>query len=291
VKTLAAFAAALGLALAPAGAAAQAAWGLGPIGNAASRQMPAQSRLAGGHRNVNYDGRWTYARIAYQSTNLFNLGGMFSGRGGRGGYDPKWDHDYPNADMNFPSILAAITNLRPRTDGTIALLADDPDLFKFPFAYLCEVGFWGPTDSEVLALRKYLTKGGFLIVDDFDGDQYFRNFVEQMRRIIPNAVPVPLTQSHPIFDAFYRIKSLDAFINPTPGGGGGGGQGRNGWDKPAFYGIFENNDPTRRMYAIVNHNYDVSELWKYSATGRFAVDETNEAYKLGINYVIYSLTR
>ena len=43
----------------------------------------------------------------------------------------------------------------------------DPELFKFPVAYLVEPGFWYMSESDVTNLRAYLLKGGFLIVDDF----------------------------------------------------------------------------------------------------------------------------
>ncbi len=265
-------------------AAAQGPWGLGPIGTTESRGMPAISRLARGHQNVNYDGRWTYARIAFTARGGANF--LF---GGRGGGDPLWDHDYPNSDRNMPTILAAITNLRARSDGSVIVRADDPDLFRFPFAYICEVGGWMPTDPEVTALRAYLIKGGFLIVDDFDGPAALENFLQHTRRILPNAALVPLAATHPIFDAFYRITDFSIFVN-----NGGGGAFRRGGARgyePGFYGIFEDNDPTKRMLMVVNHNFDVSELWEYSGTGLFPVAETNEAYKLGINYIMYTLTR
>jgi hypothetical protein len=60
---------------------------------------------------------------------------------------------------------------------------------------------------------------------------------------------------------------------------------------PEFYGYFEDNDPKKRMLAMVNFNSDLAEYWEWSATGQFSVDLTNEAYKLGVNYIIYGLTR
>jgi hypothetical protein len=59
---------------------------------------------------------------------------------------------------------------------------------------------------------------------------------------------------------------------------------------PKYYGLFEDNDPRRRMMAIVNYNNDLAEYWEWSAQGYFPVDTSNDAYKLGVNYVIYGLT-
>jgi hypothetical protein len=135
-----------------------------------------------------------------------------------------------------------------------------------------------PSDNEVEGMRNYLLKGGFLVIDDFEGNHWY-NFEEQMRRVLPTLRPIPLTQSHPIFDSFYRIESLD-YENASYGG-----------RMAKFFGIFEDNDPARRMLAIVNYDYDVSEYWEHSDEGFFPVDLTNTAYKLGINYMIYSVSR
>ena len=56
------------------------------------------------------------------------------------------------------------------------------------------------------------------------------------------------------------------------------------------HGFYVDNDPTKRMLAVANHNNDLGELWEYSAEGFFPVDLTNEAYKFGVNYVMYAMT-
>ena len=43
--------------------------------------------------------------------------------------------------------------------------------------------------------------------------------------------------------------------------------------------------------ALANFNTDISEYWEWSDTGTFAIGGTTEAYKLGVNYIIYALTR
>ena len=44
------------------------------------------------------------------------------------------------------------------------------------------------------------------------------------------------------------------------------------------------------MLAIVNYDNDVSEYWEWSDTDQMPADLTNEAYKLGVNYLVYSMT-
>lgn len=213
-----------------------------------------------------YDGRFTFVRIKY----AVPAGGL----GFRG--DVPWSHDYARAERHFTKILSELSTLRVRTDASNVLAFDDPDLFKFPVAYMCEPGYWVPSDAEVLGLRNYLLKGGFLIVDDFVDNQWF-NFEEQMRRVLPDARLIPLTGDLPIFDSFYHIPSLE-YHHPYWG------------QESKFYGIFDQNDPHRRLMVIVNYNNDVAEYWEFSDTGMFPIDLSNDAYKLGVNYMIYGLT-
>ena len=57
-----------------------------------------------------------------------------------------------------------------------------------------------------------------------------------------------------------------------------------------WFGMFEDNDPQKRLIAIANNNHDLGELWEFSDTGYTPVDLSNEAYKLGVTYVVYAMT-
>lgn len=221
--------------------------------------------------NVPYDGRLTFVRVKYQMPE-------FGGGGFRGGRDIPWSHDYPRGERHFTKIVSELSSTRVRIDASNILTLDDPQLGKYPIAYMAEAGFWRPSDAEALGLRNYLAKGGFIIFDDFAGEHWM-NFEVQMKKVLPNLRPIALDLSHPIFDAFYRIKSLE-YDHPIYRGA-----------KSVFYGVFEQNDPKQRMLAIVNYNNDLSEYWEFSDTGMFPLDMSNDAYKLGVNYIIYALTR
>lgn len=64
---------------------------------------------------------------------------------------------------------------------------DDPELMKFPIAYLSEPGYWYPNDSEANGLRTYLEKGGFLIVDDPHFQHQWDVLEAAMRRVLPGS--------------------------------------------------------------------------------------------------------
>ena len=220
--------------------------------------------------NAPYDGRFTFARIQFAPR---GGGSDFFGRG-----DPKWSHDYPTAERNFSKIIVELSVMRPYMDGGNVFKLDDPELFKYPIAYLCEPGFWNPTEAEAAGLRAYLQKGGFIIFDDFFG-RHWQNFEAQMQRVLPQGRLVRVDPAHPIFDSFFHVEQ------PDHGFGSGGGRGA-----PEFWGIFEDNDPDKRLLAIVNFNNDIGESWEYSDTGMIPVDVTSVAYKLGMNYLVYGMT-
>jgi hypothetical protein len=217
---------------------------------------------AGRYGNIPYDGRFTFLRAQY------------AGYAG-------WAFDYPEMEQNLTTILEELTSIRPHVGQSNILTFDDPELFKYPIAYLSEPGYWYPSEPEVLGLRKYLEKGAFLIVDDFHFANEWAVFERAIRRVLPSARIDRLTVQHPIFNCFFAIKTLAV---PYPGGLGE--QGLMG----EFYGIHEDNDLTKRLMVVINYNMDIGDYMEWSATGVYAIAPTNEAYKLMINYIIYGLT-
>jgi hypothetical protein len=212
---------------------------------------------------VPYDGRFVIVRLWYPH---------YSG----------WSYDYPEMEENLSFILRDMTSLRMHPDGSNIFRMDDPALLDFPIAYLSEPGYWYPSESEALGLRTYLAKGGFLIVDDFHFDNEWRVFEAAMRQVLPEARIERLDVSHPVFNTFFEITSLDV---PYPGRLGESGL------MGEFYGIYEGNDPANRLLVVINYNMDVGDYMEHSGQGFYAVDPTNEAFKFGVNYFVYGLTR
>jgi hypothetical protein len=218
-----------------------------------------------------YDGRFSFVRIRYGSGDDL-AGGRFRRR------EPTWAHDFPRADFHFLKILSEITFVPAWVDQGNILTLDDPDLSLFPIAYMSEPGFWTMSEAEAAGLRAYLQKGGFLIFDDFRGN-HIQNLFAQMQQVLPGAQFKQLDATHPIFHSFFEINTLD------PRSGYYADMGDTEW-----WGIFEDNDPQKRLIAIANNNHDLGELWEFSDTGYVPVDLSNEAYKFGVNYVVYGMT-
>lgn len=229
----------------------------------AESQRRGRGRRAQIEPNVPYDGRFTFARIRYTQ-----------------GFRMAWSADYPLMERNFTTILAELTSMPLHTEGSNVHTLDDPELFKYPVAYLTEPGYWIPNDAEAKGLRDYLAKGGFLIVDDFYFGRQWSVFEQSMREVLPTARIVPLDVSHPIFNSFFQIESLDGMTHPASSDA-----------RAEYLGIFEDNDPSRRLLVIINYNNDIGDYMEWSGGGWYPVNLSNDAYKFATNYVIYGLSR
>jgi hypothetical protein len=210
--------------------------------------------------NAPYDGRFTFARIEY----------TVFGRSG-------WEFDYPTMERNLMSMMRYMTSLRPHVRESNIHRLDDPQLMKYPIAYLSEPGYWVPSESEAAGLRTYLAKGGFLIVDDFMRGEW-ANFERSMRMVLPKAKIERLTVSHNIFDSFFKLETLDMTYP------------HDRFLKAEFLGIHQDNDPKKRLMVIINYNNDIGDYMEHSGQGWWPVNTSNDAYKLAINYIVYGLT-
>lgn len=236
---------------------------------------------------------FTFVRIQYSS----GYGGRRGGRGYRGDFYGRggggWATDFPDSDLNFSWRLHQLTSLEVNPEPLVLELTD-PELVNYPFLYLIEPGR-GPmvlSDAEVQALRAYLLNGGFLMVDDFWGEEEWYNFYREIKRVFPDREPVELPLSHPIFHAVFDLKekpqipSIDVAM-------AGRSQGIT-WERPDarevhYKAIY---DDKGRMMAIICHNTDLGDGWEREGENEWYFHEFSEkkAYPLGINIVFYAMT-
>ncbi len=226
-------------------------------------------------KNIPYDGRFTFARVRYTPA----PGGTWAG--GR----PSWVHGYPLAEQNLMRIMKEVSLLDAHIDDMNVVTLEDPELFRYPILYIIEVGWWTLSDTGMKNLHDYLQKGGFLIVDDFKVEGWrglpgggWQPFEDNVKRVFPGVKFFEMSPSDPIFHSFFEITTLDEFPQAYTSG------------KAVFRGVYEDNDPRKRLQMIVNYNTDVSQYWEWSGRGLRPFDDTNEAYKLAVNYLMYGLT-
>jgi hypothetical protein len=226
--------------------------------------------------NTPYDGRLIFARIWYSGYYAYCPASAPYGNE----YSVGWAHDFPHPEENVTKMVNALSRIRSVAHGGNIFKFDDPELAKFPIAYLTEPGGWFPNPKEAADARNYLLKGGFLIVDDWRGPDATRNAWAALKAIFPALTPMRVPDSHAIFNAFYQIKNASSLLH---------NQNR-GYEPAEYWGIFEGNDLRGRLMVILDVNEDIKDYWVWSATGRDPIDMSNEAFKLGINYLMYALT-
>jgi hypothetical protein len=210
-----------------------------------------------------YDGRFTFTRVRY-------------GGWGRRGGGASWAHDYPDGDRHISQILEYVSTVNATLPETGVITLEDREIFRYPILYVSEPGFWRVSDDGARNLREFLLKGGFLILDDFEQEQW-NNMEAQVKRAIPEYDFVEIGPQHPIFSSFFAIRDIyvpHPFVHL----------------RPRYYAIFEDNDPSRRVMVLANWNADIAEYWEWSDRDLLPVDLSNEAYKLGVNYLVYGLT-
>jgi len=236
---------------------------------------------------------FTFVRLEYDSGYGGRGGYEYGGyRGGRGWGGGRWMTDWPDSDLNFSFRLQQLTALKVNPEP-ISLRVTDERVFDYPFLYMIEPGQLVFSEEEVVALRRYLLNGGFLMVDDFWGDSAWENVAIQFKRVFPDRDPMELPIEHEIFRCVYRltekpqVPSIHAWEGP---GSNVTWEWHDGDSKTVHYkGIF---DDKGRMMAILCHNTDLGDGWEREGmdSGYFHEFSEKKSYPMGINIVTYAMT-
>lgn len=176
------------------------------------------------------------------------------------------------------SLVNLLEGLRERT--TIPVAGDkeavvEPGsaaLFQYPFLFACGHGNMKFTPSEVANLRRYLTTGGFLWVDDDFGIE--PSFRREMKRIFPDAPVVELPHSHGIFHSLYDFPSGLPKIHEHSGG------------PPKAFGIVHDG----RLVVLLTFDTDIGDGLEDEEVHRDPPEKREMAMKAALNIVQYALT-
>jgi uncharacterized protein DUF4159 len=175
---------------------------------------------------------------------------------------------------SIPNLLKAInerTTLKVEpTEARISL--KDDRLWDHPFLHVTGHGTIKFSDAEVLRLREYLNRGGFLHVDDNYGlDESFRR---EIVRVFPDRplVDVPLT--HPVYHIVYDFPAGLPKVHEHDG-------------KPARgFGIFIGN----RLAVFYSYESDLGNGWEDPGTYNDPTALHEAALRMGVNLFVYAVT-
>ncbi|MDX1577512.1 MAG: DUF4159 domain-containing protein, partial [Gemmatimonadota bacterium] len=239
------------------------------------RPLPAQDALPDEtlQREADWGRDFYFTRAIYSG---------YRGWRGRG----SWAIDFPKADRQFLFILDRLLGLLDLYERENPVALDDPELRRYPFLYMLEVGNMDLTEAEVVGLRGYLEAGGFLVVDDFWGEREWANFAYHMSRVLPDRKIEPIPLEHEIFHQFYDIEEI--LQVPNVGNGVRGGPYTECWGcEPGVFGIF---DDRGQLMVVINFNTDLGDAWEWSENPYYPIDRSNYAYELAINLIIYAMS-
>jgi len=216
------------------------------------------------------DHEFSFARLVYQQGAMDDW--------------PRWQADWPEAEQHFSAGLLRLTEIDVAPDGVLVRMSDEK-LFDYPWLYVVEVGSLSLSAGDAANLREYLLRGGFLMVDDFHGAYEWRQFESVVALVFPDRSIQELDNNSEAFHVLYdlsrreQIPGIRALMNNRT------------WEKggrhPHWRGILDDNG---RLMVAINFNQDIGDAWEHADDARYPEPLTAQAYRLGINYVVYAMT-
>jgi hypothetical protein len=229
-----------------------------------------------------------FVRMEYTDLPQFHRRWGFASRDGRG--EGWWIVDWPDAEDHFSSGVQRLTRIAVGEPPHMRVT--DDRIFNYPWVYATQTGWWDLNDNEVVRLREYLLRGGFLVVDDFWGPEQWEIFRRTMERVLPGHPILDLRQTDSVMHVMYDIREKDRTSIPgtrhlrrapdghivvrQPAGA-----------EPAWRALC---DEQNRMVVAVNFNTDIGDAWEYADSPEYPEAMTSLAYRYGINYLIYAMT-
>ena len=197
---------------------------------------------------------------------------------------PRWQADWPEAEWHFSNGLDRLTRIDVHPEGVLVRL-DDDNIFDYPWIYAVEVGSLELSRSETARLREYLLRGGFLMVDDFHGQQQWQYFESAMRRVFPERPIRELESGTDSFEVLFPIDGREQIPGIRPL------MSNRTWEYggtiPRWRVI---TDDQNRVMVAINFNMDLGDAWEHADDSRYPQRYSSLAYRIGTNYVLYAMT-
>lgn len=207
---------------------------------------------------------------------------IYSGFGRRGFGGGSWAVDFPKSDQQFLVVIKRLMGLNAY-DWENPVYLGDPILRKFPLIYMLEVGGMNLSEEEVENLRGYMDAGGFVIVDDFWGEDEWDVFEWNMRRVYPDKQFVDIALDHPLYSSYYSIDHVEM----TPAIGNTLYRSECGPCTTHVRGMY---DDEGRLMMVINFNTDLGDAWEWAEDPSYPLETSTYAYEMGANLITYAMS-
>ncbi len=130
----------------------------------------------------------------------------------------KWEGVRSTAPAKWAEELARRTSAPARLRPT-TVRADAPDLLADPFAIWSAAGDVAAlTPREAGNLRRFLTLGGILFVDDQDPSSgaFGRAARRELQRVVPEQTPIAIGPENVVFRSFYLLRRAAGRVAGPP---------------------------------------------------------------------------
>ena len=216
----------------------------------------------------------------------FRCSDLQAGEGGTR-FNGGWGTDFPASDCKFMWGVERLTNIRVYDKSPHLVTALDPKLYSYPYLYIVSPHRMNLSPQEAEALREYLLRGGFLHMDDFWGLQQRADVTYELRKIFPDREMVKLDLRHEVFHTFFEIDTVMQIPNVN-----NACSGRQTWEQsseidPMIFGVF---DDKRRLMVLITYNSDLGDAWEWMDQPCYPEKYSGQAYRMGLNFMIYAMT-
>ena len=169
--------------------------------------------------------------------------------------------EFCNREMNM--------QLAPEED---IVEAGSSDIFLYPYVYMTGHGNVVFSDADAANLRKYLTGGGFLHIDDNYGlDKFIRI---ELKKVFPELELVDIPFDHPIYNQKFKFPKGLPKIHEHDG-------------KPAEgLGLLYQG----RLVVFYSFECDLGNGWEDQRIHNDPEEKRQQALKMGANLISYSFT-
>ena len=195
-----------------------------------------------------------------------------------------WTQDYPRADRHFSQAVRRLTRIHIRSVEQPVNL-DEGDAYDWPWLYAVQVGEWGLTDQQGQALREYCLRGGFFMADDFHASAEWYEFESRMKKAFPDRPIVEVQDSDQLFHTVYDLN--DRYQIPGQAHLHMGYKGDITGKGAHWRAIY---DDKGRVMVAISYNSDIGDAWEYADDPYYPEKFSDLAIRIGVNYIVYSMT-